>query len=134
MVKTRRGLDYERETRHVLVVGTVENAGSLAGATTKVLVNVQDVNDIPPVFTLVPRPVWLDDNVPIGALVANLVATDSDGTAPGNTVRLRASNGTDELLLLVPKRLWDRIGLFASNVPARRCGLSAVRDFHFTPL
>ena len=38
-------------------------------------------------FTVVPRPVTLDDDVPIGASVISLVASDSDGTAPGNQVR-----------------------------------------------
>lgn len=46
----------------------------------------QDRNDIPPVFTAVPRPVTLDDSVPIGTTVMTLIATDSDGTSPGNKV------------------------------------------------
>lgn len=50
---------------------------------------IQDVNDIPPVFTSVPRPITLDDDIPIGTTVINLIATDSDGTAPGNQVRIR---------------------------------------------
>lgn len=85
-IKTIRGLDYERESQHVLIIGTVENTSNLPGSTTRVVINVQDVNDIPPVFTMVPRPVRLEDTVPIGATVINLVATDSDGTAPGNQV------------------------------------------------
>lgn len=48
----------------------------------------QDRNDIPPVFTTAPPPVTLDDEVPIGTRVAALLATDSDGTAPGNKVSL----------------------------------------------
>jgi protocadherin-15 len=46
----------------------------------------QDRNDIPPVFTAVPRPVTLNDDVPIGTTVTTLIATDSDGTSPGNKV------------------------------------------------
>ncbi|XP_076242183.1 cadherin 99C [Calliopsis andreniformis] len=87
VIKTIRGLDYERESQHILIVGTVENTSDLPGSTTRVIVNVQDVNDIPPVFTLIPRPLTLDDDVPIGTTVINLIATDSDGTAPGNQVR-----------------------------------------------
>lgn len=49
-------------------------------------VSWQDVNDNPPVFTSVPRPITLDDDIPIGTTVIDLVATDSDGTAPGNQV------------------------------------------------
>ncbi|XP_076383381.1 cadherin 99C isoform X1 [Megalopta genalis] len=87
VIKTIRGLDYERETQHILIVGTEENTSDLPGSTTRIVVNVQDVNDIPPVFTSVPRPITLDDDVPIGTTVINLIATDSDGTAPGNQVR-----------------------------------------------
>ncbi|XP_015606364.1 cadherin-99C isoform X1 [Cephus cinctus] len=87
IIKTVRGLDYERDSQHVLIVGTLENTSDLPGSTTRVVVNVQDVNDIPPVFTAVPRPITLDDDAPIGTTVINLVAADSDGTAPGNQVR-----------------------------------------------
>ncbi|XP_063243672.1 cadherin-99C isoform X2 [Bacillus rossius redtenbacheri] len=87
VVTTLRGLDYERESQHTLVVGTLENNGNQPGATTRVIVNVQDRNDIPPVFTTVPQPVQLDDDVSIGTTVVTLVATDSDGTAPNNKVR-----------------------------------------------
>ncbi|XP_066582504.1 cadherin-99C isoform X2 [Prorops nasuta] len=87
VIKTSRGLDYEKDAQHILIIGTEENTSNLPGSTTKVIVNVQDVNDIPPVFTSVPRPITLDDDVPIGTLVINLFAADSDGTAPGNQVR-----------------------------------------------
>lgn len=87
VIRTTRGLDYERESQYILVVGTLENPGTGAGATTRVVVNVDDRNDIPPVFTAVARPVTLEDDVGIGARVAALTATDSDGTAPGNKVR-----------------------------------------------
>lgn len=40
-------------------------------------------------FTSVPRPITLDDDVPISTTVINLIATDSDGTAPGNQVYIR---------------------------------------------
>lgn len=41
MIKTIRGLDYERENQHILIVGTVENTSDLPGSTTRVVVNVQ---------------------------------------------------------------------------------------------
>lgn len=52
------------------------------------MISSQDVNDIPPVFTLVPKPITLDDDVPIGTPVTTLIATDSDGTSPNNKVSL----------------------------------------------
>ncbi|XP_032667356.1 cadherin-99C isoform X2 [Odontomachus brunneus] len=87
VIKTVRGLDYEKDNQHVLIIGTVENTSDSPGSTTRVVVNVQDVNDIPPVFTSVPTPITLDDDVPIGTTVTTLVAEDSDGTVPGNQVR-----------------------------------------------
>ncbi|XP_047001442.1 cadherin-99C [Schistocerca americana] len=87
VIRTLRGLDYERESQYILVIGTLENPGNRPGDTTRVIVNVEDRNDIPPVFTTVPRPVTLEDSVPIGTTVTTLIATDSDGTPPGNKVR-----------------------------------------------
>lgn len=87
VIKTIRGLDYEKEKQHTLIVGTLENTSDLPGSTTRIIVNVEDVNDIPPVFTSVPRPVTLDDDIPIGTTVINLIAADADGTSPGNQVR-----------------------------------------------
>lgn len=86
-IRTLRGLDYEKDGQHTLIIGTLENSNQTPGATTKVIVNVEDRNDIPPVFLTIPSPVTLDDNVPIGTKVATLLATDSDGTSPGNKVK-----------------------------------------------
>lgn len=84
---TTRGLDFEKDNQHVLIVGTLENPTNEKGSTTRFIVNVEDRNDIPPVFTSIPRPITVDDEVSIGTTVTNLIATDSDGTAPGNKVR-----------------------------------------------
>ncbi|KAF5300091.1 hypothetical protein FQA39_LY11283 [Lamprigera yunnana] len=86
-IYTTRGLDYERENEHILIIGTLENMSNEKGSTAKVIVRVEDRNDIPPVFTIIPHPITLDDDVSIGTSVTNLIATDSDGTAPGNKVR-----------------------------------------------
>nr|CAD7398924.1 unnamed protein product [Timema cristinae] len=90
VVTTTRGLDYERESQYILVVGTLENSGTQPGATTRVIVNVVDRNDIPPVFTTVPQIISLDDDVPIGTTVIKLISTDSDGTAPNNKIDVKA--------------------------------------------
>lgn len=41
IIKTIRGLDYEKEKQHILIVGTLENTGDLPGSTTRVIVNVE---------------------------------------------------------------------------------------------
>ncbi|XP_050437358.1 cadherin-99C isoform X2 [Adelges cooleyi] len=91
IVRTLRGLDYEKDSQHTLIVGTLENSNPTPGATTKVIVNVEDRNDIPPVFTTIPLPITLDDDVAVGYKVVTLTATDSDGTSPGNKVRYELS-------------------------------------------
>lgn len=86
-VKTLRGLDYEKEKRHELIVGTVENKGLSEGDTCKIVITVEDRNDNPPVFMTVPEPITVADDQAIGAPIGSVPAIDSDGTAPGNVVR-----------------------------------------------
>lgn len=40
-IYTTRGLDYEKDSQHVLIIGTLENMSSGNGSTTKVVVNVE---------------------------------------------------------------------------------------------
>lgn len=41
IIKTIRGLDYESQNQHVLIIGTAENTSDLPGSTTRVVINVQ---------------------------------------------------------------------------------------------
>lgn len=41
IIKTIRGLDYESQNQHVLIIGTEENTSDLPGSTTRVVINVQ---------------------------------------------------------------------------------------------
>lgn len=86
-VKTIRGLDYEKERRHELIIGALENKRSEPGDFITVVIDVEDRNDIPPVFVSVPEPVTVDDDQPIGAVVGSMPAIDGDGSSPGNVVR-----------------------------------------------
>ena len=86
-IKTVRGLDFEKNQTHEIIVGTAENAGKDKGDTLLIKVLVEDRNDVPPVFTSIPEPVTIKDDQPIGALVASMPATDGDGSAPGNVIR-----------------------------------------------
>lgn len=86
-VKTIRGLDFEKEKEHELIIGTLENKGNEVGDYIKIIVEVEDRNDIPPVFVSVPEPVTVSDDQPIGAFVASMRAVDGDGSSPGNVVR-----------------------------------------------
>lgn len=41
LIRTSQGLDYEKDSQHVLVIGTKENMSNKPGATTKVIIYVQ---------------------------------------------------------------------------------------------
>ncbi|XP_053661201.1 cadherin-99C [Anopheles marshallii] len=86
-IKTIRGLDYEKDKMHELIVGTLENNGTNPGDYIRIMVEVEDRNDIPPVFVSIPEPVSINDNLPIGAIVGSMPAVDGDGSSPGNVVR-----------------------------------------------
>ncbi|XP_059218267.1 cadherin-99C [Stomoxys calcitrans] len=86
-IKTTKGLDFEKKKIHELVVGTIENDGNGSGDTVKVVVEVEDRNDVRPVFVSVPEPVTVNDDQPIGTMIATMPAIDGDGSSPGNVVR-----------------------------------------------
>ncbi|XP_076361953.1 cadherin 99C isoform X2 [Tachypleus tridentatus] len=87
VVRTVYELDYEFQQEHTLVVGTLENTTPELQATCSIKVSVQDKNDIPPIFSVILLPIRLQDTVPLGSTVTTVVASDGDGTSPGNQVR-----------------------------------------------
>jgi len=92
MIRTVQGLDFERSKEHIIVVGTEEgriDTKNSSDATCKVIITVQDVNDIPPMFTRMPsgNTIQVRNDAQINEKLGTVRATDSDGTAPGNLVR-----------------------------------------------
>lgn len=86
-VKTIRNLDYEADERHELIIGTLENTGNETGDFVRVVVKVEDRNDVAPVFTHILGPITLNDDQAVGSEVAEVKATDGDGSYPGNAIR-----------------------------------------------
>ncbi|KAH8311419.1 hypothetical protein KR044_006189 [Drosophila immigrans] len=86
-VRTTKGLDFEKQRQHELVIGTIENDGVAQGDTVQLVVDVEDRNDVRPVFITVPGPVTVNDDQAIGSIIATMPAIDADGTSPGNVVR-----------------------------------------------
>ncbi|KFM80881.1 Protocadherin-15, partial [Stegodyphus mimosarum] len=91
MIRTLAPLDYERTTSYSLIAGTLENEGPDPRAVATVIISVEDQNDVAPIFTSVPLPIRLQDTVPLGTVVTTVVASDGDGTAPGNDIRYEVS-------------------------------------------
>ncbi|KAL5285532.1 hypothetical protein ACFFRR_007314 [Megaselia abdita] len=86
-IKTIRGLDFEKQQRYELIVGTIQNDGEDPGDFLSVTIHVDDVNDIAPVFKSVPGPVTVSDEDPIGTIIERMPAFDGDGSPPGNIIR-----------------------------------------------
>lgn len=45
-LKCTRGLDYERESNYTIIIGTNENQSDKPGATTKVYIQVEVINEV----------------------------------------------------------------------------------------
>ncbi|XP_050317816.1 cadherin-99C isoform X1 [Bactrocera neohumeralis] len=86
-IRTTTGLDYEKKKQHELIVGTIENDGDGPGDTIRIFIEVDDRNDVRPVFAAVPEPVTVNDDQSIGTRIATMAAIDGDGSSPGNVVR-----------------------------------------------
>jgi len=65
------------------------------GSTCRVLIAVEDRNDLPPVFTRLPRGniAEIRNDVSVNTRVATVKASDGDGTSPANMVRYRLEEG-----------------------------------------
>ena len=87
IVKTIRGLDFEKRSQYTLIIGTMENDSNDPRATCVLQITVQDQNDNPPIFSSIPLPIRLQDSVPLGTVVTTLTAVDADGTSPSNQLR-----------------------------------------------
>lgn len=87
VIKTIRGLDFEEDPIQELIVGTVENSGRNVSDIIKIKIMVEDRNDVVPVFLSIPEPAIVNDDEPIGAKIASMLAVDGDGTAPSNQIR-----------------------------------------------
>ena len=91
-VKTLQGLDYERAKEHKLVIGTEQSRGlkkNTNDSTCTLVVKVEDRNDIPPIFVRLPpgNRITVRNDAQLNDNVGKVLATDSDGTSPGNMVR-----------------------------------------------
>ncbi|XP_049763937.1 protein dachsous-like, partial [Schistocerca cancellata] len=90
-----RHLDYETATRHAVVVVATDSGEPPLSASLSVLLEVQDVNDNPPVFERAEYAVSVLESLPVNSQVVQVTAVDLD---TGNNARLTyrlLANGTD---------------------------------------
>ncbi|XP_043925517.1 protocadherin gamma-C3-like [Protopterus annectens] len=73
-----RALDREQDKTHLLTMTAYDGGHQQHSAVAKIIVNVLDANDNPPVFSQSQYVVTLEENAPKGSLVIKLNATDLD--------------------------------------------------------
>lgn len=87
-VRTKQPLDYERQNQYILTIGTLENTDiNDPQATTTLIINVQDRNDISPVFSSIPKLIRIPSDVESDYSVTTIVASDLDASPPNNMIR-----------------------------------------------
>ena len=74
-------LDYEAATQHAVYVQALDTAytGSLPPNQVKVVLEVQDVNDNPPVFVQTVYNSTVEEGAPLDTIIETVSATDADG-------------------------------------------------------
>ncbi|XP_061181977.1 cadherin-99C-like isoform X2 [Saccostrea echinata] len=89
LITNNQLLQYETKNSYVFTVTTVEGENSNAlSATATVTINLEDINNYPPVIQAVPSNLRFLENIPIGTtIVSNITATDADAKAPNNQIK-----------------------------------------------
>ncbi|XP_005340140.2 cadherin-related family member 1 [Ictidomys tridecemlineatus] len=99
-LQARATLDYEKSQTHLVTVIAKDGGGKLRGAdivfstTTTVTVNVEDVQDMPPVFVGTPYYGYVYEDTLPGSEVLTVVAMDGDRGKPNHIV-YSLVNGSD---------------------------------------
>ena len=91
VVRTIRGLDYERERSFTLMIGTEEekiSGKAVPSSTCRIDITVEDRNDVAPRFTQTPRNnlIHVGNDIKRDEVIGRVRADDGDGTAPANIV------------------------------------------------
>ncbi|XP_053366677.1 protocadherin alpha-3-like [Clarias gariepinus] len=93
----QKPLDREQHNKHLLRLTAFDGGNPPKSGTLDIIVSVTDVNDNTPVFTQEIYTVTLNENVPIGTIIASVNASDADDGLNGEieyTLR-RSSNAND---------------------------------------
>ncbi|KAL1505211.1 hypothetical protein ABEB36_004825 [Hypothenemus hampei] len=89
----QRQLDYETVQRHTLIVTAMDSGSPPLSANLTILVEVQDMNDNPPVFEKAQYSLSVMESLPINSQIAQFTAVDADtGNNARITYRLLSSN------------------------------------------
>ncbi|XP_044255905.1 protein dachsous [Tribolium madens] len=102
-----RHLDYETTQRHSLIITATDTGIPPLSANLTVLVEVQDVNDNPPVFERNEYSKSVEEARPVNSQILQVTAVDLDtGNNARLTYRLLAGNNTGEVFGIFPNSGW----------------------------
>ncbi|KAB0799258.1 hypothetical protein PPYR_07138 [Photinus pyralis] len=107
-----RNLDYETVQRHSLIITASDTGVPSLSANLTVLVEVQDVNDNPPVFERAEYTIKVPESLPVNSQILQVTALDLDtGNNARLTYRLIASNdsvgeSSSEIFGIFPNSGW----------------------------
>eukprot|EP00105_Crassostrea_gigas_P028827 XP_011450598.1 PREDICTED: cadherin EGF LAG seven-pass G-type receptor 2 [Crassostrea gigas] len=101
-------LQYETKSRYVFTVTTAEGESSNAlSATATVTINIQDINNYPPVIQAVPSNLQFLENIPVGTeLLSSITVTDADAPNTANSrITFRITSVTSSATVQNPNLL-----------------------------
>ncbi|KAI3351739.1 hypothetical protein L3Q82_020579 [Scortum barcoo] len=94
----QKTLDRERQPVIHLTVTAIDGGTPPRSGTSRVIINVLDINDNPPVFSSALYKTRIYENTPVGTAVITLNATDADEGTNGEIVYSLRSKGQDRVL------------------------------------
>ncbi|XP_042226939.1 protocadherin-like wing polarity protein stan, partial [Homarus americanus] len=94
VVRTARTLDRETEDQYSLVVLAVDDGPSKRSSSVTVMVDIEDVNDNPPMFETDRIQLYITENSPVGTTVGEVRAKDPD-TGPNARIQYSIVGGPD---------------------------------------
>ena len=99
-ISLQSSLDYEQNTSWVFLVVAEDDGAMRLSDTATVTVVVGDVNDNAPVFDENPFYVFVNETLPIGSIVTNVInATDADTVSEGNLRYCILSGGFGKFII-----------------------------------
>ncbi|XP_077135758.1 protocadherin Fat 1 isoform X2 [Ranitomeya variabilis] len=95
-VKVNKLLDREKISGYTLTIKAEDNGNPPRMNTTRVNIDVSDVNDNPPVFSKENYSIIIQENKPIGFSVLHLVVTDKDSSHNGPPFTFTILSGNED--------------------------------------
>ena len=127
-IKLLRPLDHETQTQHQLIVMAKDHGSPQRSAELTIFINVQDVNDNPPVFQKRVYTFRVSEHEPVNHEFGQLSATDDDSGNNGKVTYLIQNSDNYEMFGIYPDSgvLYNKIKLDREEVASHDLQIVAV--------